>query len=96
MWAVYAFPYIARFENSLKCVLKNSALIAVANLPWTLILLVLLIAAIFAIWVLPVLFILIPVGYMLIANAILEKVFLKYMSEEDIAAEQERNQEFYN
>ena len=33
---------------------------------------------------------------MFAVNLILEKIFRKYMSKEDIAAEEERNQEFYN
>ena len=33
---------------------------------------------------------------MLLANFILEKIFQKYMSPEDLEAENERNQEFYN
>lgn len=96
MWAIYAFSYMARFENSLKQVLKNSAFIAIANLPWSLVLVILLLVAIGAIWLMPAGFLFVPVVYTLIANVILEKVFLKYMSEEDIAAEQERNREFFN
>ena len=44
----------------------------------------------------PPLLMLVPVVYMVIANRILEKIFIKYMSEEDLAAERERNEEFYN
>lgn len=96
MWAMYVFPYIARFENTVRQTLKNAALIAIANLPWTLILLVLLIAAGLLIWMVPPTAMIVPAVYMLIANFILEKVFLKYMSKEDIEAEEERNREFYN
>lgn len=93
---IYLFPYMARFENSLKQSFKNAALIAVANLPWSLLLLVILLAAVFLTWIMPPLAVILPAGYMLAANLILEKIFRKYMSEEDIAAEEERNQEFYN
>lgn len=96
MWGIYLFPYIARFENSMKAVLKNAALIALANLPWTVLLFVLLVAAFLLTWLLPPVIFVLPALYMLLANLILERVFRKYMSEEDIAAEQERNQEFYN
>lgn len=96
VWSVYTFAYMARFENTLKLVLKNAVVIAVANLPWTIILLVLFLGAALLIWMTPILFVIVPVVYILIANAVLERIFKKYMSEEDIAAEQERNQEFYN
>lgn len=93
---IYLFPYMARFENSLKQSFKNAALIAIANLPWSLLLLVILLAAALLTWIMPPLAIVLPAGYMLAANLILERIFRKYMSEEDIAAEEERNQEFYN
>ncbi len=32
----YIFPYVARFRNDIKNIFKNSLLIAVLNLPWTL------------------------------------------------------------
>lgn len=96
MLATYIFPYIARFENTLKETFKNTALIAIANLPWTLLLFVVLAGVAFLTWLTPPVMVLVPAAYMLLANLILEKVFRKYMSEEDIAAEQERNQEFPN
>ena len=67
-----------------------------ANLPWSLLLLVLLAASAFGLWMLPWLMILLPAVYILVANFILERIFRKYMSAEDLEAEQERNQEFFN
>lgn len=96
MWGNCIFPYIARFENDTKSVFKNTLFIALANLPWTLLLFVIYVAACIAVFlILPVVFFM-PGLYAFFSNLILEKVFRKYMSEEDIAAEQERNQEFYN
>lgn len=96
MWGIYLFAYIARFENTTKQVLKNAALIAVGNLPKTLLLFILFVAVCFLIYLLPILIIVLPTIYMLLENFILEKTFRKYMSEEDIAAEDERNSEFFN
>lgn len=93
---IYLFPYMARFENNLKQSFKNAALIAIANLPWSLLLLVLLLAAMLITWMIPPLAFVLPAVYMLAANLILERIFRKYMSEEDLTAEQERNQEFLN
>lgn len=39
--ALYLFPYIARFENTLKNSIKNSFMISIAQLPYTLLLLLL-------------------------------------------------------
>lgn len=95
-WVIYVFPYLARFENGNKAVLKNSGFIAIGNLPKTLLLLVVLAFMCFAVYIFPVIVIIVPAIYMVIANFILEKVFRKYMSEEDIEAEEERNRDFLN
>ena len=36
MWAVYVFPYIGRFANTTKAIMKNALLLAFAHLPKTL------------------------------------------------------------
>lgn len=95
-WGIYIFPYIARFENKTKAVFKNTALISIGNLLYTLLLLAIYVIAWLAVYLLPFLVFAVPALYMLIANYILEKIFRKYMSEEDIAAEEERNRDFYN
>lgn len=40
----YIFPYTARFENNIKNIFKNSLLIAILNLPWTILVIALPIA----------------------------------------------------
>lgn len=96
MWAIYLFPYIARFANTTKEVLKNTALIAVLNLGKTILLFVLSAAVLLFIYLFPVALFVVPAAFMLLVNYILEKIFVKYMSAEDIEAEKERNMEYYN
>lgn len=96
MWGFYVFPYIARFENSTKNILKNTALIAIGNAPWTLLLTVLFFVMWIAIYLVTPITLVMPVLYNLLKNVILEKVFKKYMTPEDLALEEERNREFYN
>ena len=96
MWGFYVFPYIARFENSTKNILKNTALIAISNVPWTLLLMVLFFVMWIALYfVTPIVF-LMPVLYNMMKNIILEKVFKRYMTPEDLALEEESNREYYN
>lgn len=96
MWAIYLFPYIARFENATKQILKNAALIAIGNLGKTLIMFLIFLAAWFVGYIMPVTMVFVPAVFMIIINLLMEKIFRKYMSKEDLAAEEERNQEFYN
>ena len=96
MWANYLFPYIARFENGLKAILKNCAIIALLNIWKTILVMILFIGAVVAVYWFPPAVFIIPSVYMLLANLLLEKVFIKYMTPEDIEAEKERNGESYN
>lgn len=96
MWANYLFPYMARFENTLKAVLKNCVIMALLNLGKSVVLLVLFLAALVVTYVFFPAIMILPAVYMLLANFILEKVFVKYMTPEDIEAEKERNEEFFN
>ncbi len=44
--SIYIFPFIARFENTIKNSLKNAFFISIAQLPYTLLLLLLLVLAV--------------------------------------------------
>lgn len=76
--------------------MKNCAIIALVNFKWSLLLLILFVVTVVGFIFVPVLSMFLPVIYMVIANRILERVFRKYMSDEDIEAEEERNKVEYN
>jgi hypothetical protein len=56
---------------------------------WSLVLLASVAAGVFILWLLPVLTILLPAVEILLFDYILERIFRTYMSEEDLAREQE-------
>lgn len=89
MWVTYLFPYLARFENKTKAILKNSGIIMIANLPWSILLLVLFVVSVGVFVLLPGIGMFIPTIYIVFANMILERVFRKYMTPEDLEAEKE-------
>lgn len=95
-WGFYLFAYMARFENTRKQSMKNTALIALANLGWTILLIIVGNAAALFIYVFPLSIFFVPGLFTLLESFVLEKVFWKYMSEEDRKAEMERNREFKN
>ena len=96
MWSVHLFPYIARFQIGLKALMKNCAFFAVRHLIKTLILFALFIVACLAMVIYFPCVIIAPVLYMLAATFLLEPIYMRYMSDEDYLAEQERNQVYYN
>ena len=104
-WAIYVFPYMARFESLLVAAIhretpdlmkNNVRLMAIGNLPKTFMALMFFLACCIGTYLLPVVAIISPALGMLLLNYILEGVFERYMSDEDREAENERNQEFYN
>lgn len=93
IWSLYLFPYISRFVCTFKDYLKNSFLISIHNLYWSILLLLISAIVLFVLYLFPILIFIVPSGLMRIHNQILEHVFRKYMSQEDLEAEDAYNQE---
>lgn len=96
IWAAYIFPYTARFENTLKNTLKNAGLMAIIHLPRTLIVVAITIVFALVVYILPITLIIVPTLYCWFLSIIMEKIFRKYMSEEDRIAEDDLNREYKN
>lgn len=95
-WAIFTFSYIARFENKLRVIFKNCMLISIRHLGVSILLLLLFVVSAIILWFyLPTIFLL-PALYMLLATYLLEPVYRRYMSDEDLQAENERNMVYYN
>ena len=85
IWAVYIFAYISRFELDWKHVLKNAAILSVTNLPWSALMIGMVILAAFLIrYILPALIFVLPAAFGWIFSIILERIFRKYMTPEDL------------
>lgn len=95
IYSIYIFANLARFENTNKQIVKNAAIMSIAHLPWSLLMLALLALVVFLDLLLPPLIIVLPAVYMWLCNLILEKIFRKYMSDESLLEEEERNREYY-
>ena len=89
VWAIYHFAYIARFENGFKDSFKVSAIFMIANLGWTLAIIAVLIVTVLLVLRFLILLVFIPGLLVCALHPILEKVFRKYMSAEDLAKEEE-------
>ena len=87
MWGLYLFAYLARFENPNKAVMKNSAVIMLLNMPWSIMLLLLFAVAVACFLFVPLVSLFTPTLYIFLANKILERIFRKYMTAEDLEKE---------
>lgn len=95
-WTLYVFPFIARFKTSTKDVFKNTFFMAVANAPMTIVLTGLFAAYCYAIYRWTPLIIVLPALYNVLKSIYIEKIFRKYMTEEQLQHEQELNGVVYD
>ena len=97
---VYALAYIARFTQNVRHILTNSVLMAIRHLPKTLLLVVILAAAVLGCYLFGLGIVFIPAVAALVDSLILESIFVQYMSKEDREKEALRNHpeqyEYYN
>lgn len=95
MWMTYLLPYIARFQNTTGQILRNSAIIMIRNILWSIQNFVIFVAAVILILMIPILLVILPVGCMVLTSMSLERVFRKYMTPEDLELEDKRNGNYY-
>jgi len=93
LWASFVFPYLAKFQNSNRNVLKNCVYITVMNFPVALLNLFLMLLSLIAVVIFPLAVVCVPGIYMVLSCYKLEPVFQKYMTPEDRAKEELLDQE---
>lgn len=91
VWFMYVFAYIARFEDNSKTTLKNAAIMAITNPGYSLIVLAVLLMVLYVCWWLMLFTWFVPALGMVFINLALERVFRKYMTEEELLEEQEND-----
>ena len=92
--ALFTLPYIARFDDKVGRTLKNAFFIMMTHLPTGLLLVLLAAAFVLAVISFAPAILVAPAAYMLLSSYLLERVFRKYMSPEDLKAEEERNRQY--
>lgn len=101
MIVLYVFPVLSRFYNTIKGTLKNSLLIAIANFPYTILMLVITIAPVFitlingyTLWYGLLVWLLAGFSGITFANSFfMKKVLAKYIPKED--AEEEKDPDLW-
>ena len=91
IWFVFVFAYMARFEDTMKTTLKNAAVMAFTNPVSALLVLAITAVALYASWLFIPFVWFIPAIAMVFLNLVIEKVLRKYMTEEELAQEQEND-----
>lgn len=93
VWANYVFSYMARFEDKLRRIFRNTLVIMFVNLIWSLLVLIMFAVACYVVYIFPPVIVIIPAAYMVCLDDVVERVYVKYMTPEQVAEEKERNME---
>ncbi len=93
LWASFLFPYLARFQNNTRTILKNCVFIAIMNFPVGVLNLLLLALPLIAVGMFPLSILCAPGVCMVLRCYALEPVFRKYMTKEDREKEAAKDQE---
>lgn len=91
IYAMYLFPYVARFKARIRDVCKNSLLLILRHPLRLLGIIGLLAFSVFVIWLLPILILIMPSVTMWQISLVQEKTFRLYMTDEDKALEDKLN-----
>ena len=88
---IYALSYIARFTLNFRGVVKNAVLLSVKHLPTTLLVLLTVLCGAGAVYLIPLSMLIVPAIAALVISMLLERVFIRYMTQEDRELEEIRN-----
>lgn len=95
MIIMYIFPYVARFSAPMKSVAKNCTFMMIRHLPWSFLAVLVVAVSAFIMWLIPITLLIMPTLGALVLTFIFERIFVRYMSEEDRLKERKLNGKEY-
>lgn len=94
-FSIFVFPVLSRFELSLKQLVKVVFFMSMKHLPFTIIMLVIQVAAIASVIFVPLLIFIMPVTSTFLISLLMERIFKKYMPKTEESEEQTGKDEWY-
>lgn len=94
-FSLYVFPILSRFEMTIKQLVKASAFMAMRHFPSTIAMLLITAVGILGIYIIPILFFVIPGTIAVINSLLMEKIFKKYMPKRESEEENTSKDEWY-
>lgn len=96
LYSIWVFACVARFENTLRITMKNAVFLTLGNIIYSALIVVIAAGAVFVIWLMPPLVILMPGVAMWFSSELIERSFRRNMTPEQRLEEDERNMEWKN
>jgi uncharacterized membrane protein YesL len=92
---VYIFPLLSRFDMNIKQLIKSSVFMSLRHLPFTILMIAVLVAAILGIITIPTLILFLPAIVTLINSLFMERILKKYTPQSDDAEEDASKDKWY-
>lgn len=83
MVVIYVFPYISRFQDNNRTVIKNAFFLALGNPLRTIVILISTVISAYVLYVIPYLIVIVPTLYMFAVEQMMERNYKKFLPEED-------------
>ncbi|SER93807.1 YesL family protein [Lachnobacterium bovis] len=96
VWMIYTAAYNNRFKENTKTMLKNSAILAVGYLPYSIMIIVVFLAAVLLFYYVKISIFFLPAINSFFVDSLMEKIYRKHMSEEDLKKIQRDEEKKYN
>ncbi len=96
VYAVWIFAYMARFDGPVRMYFGNGVIFAILHLPTSIVIAILGFAAVALVMAIKPLILVVPGVAVWLMSILMERVFRKYMTDEDRALEDERNMDYRN
>lgn len=94
-FGVYVFPILSRFDMTVKQLLKAATFMSMKHLPYTFVMVVVVVGSFFISIYVPLLMFFLPALSLLINSFLMEPIFKKYMPESDGPGEETGKDEWY-
>lgn len=91
LFAVWVLCSIARFNNSLKNIMKNASILMIRHIGTTLLILLIAVAGVVSMMLLPITMIILPAVMVWLMSEVMERVFKKYMTKEELEQEAKKD-----
>jgi len=94
-FSIYIYPILSRFEMSIKQLVKASIFMSLRHLPSTIAMLIITAAGFVLVYMIPILFFVIPGSVVILNSFLMEKIFKKYMPKAETEEENTKKDEWY-
>ena len=94
-FSVYVFPILSRFEMTIKQLFKAAIFMAMRHFPSTVAMVLITAAGIFSVYLIPMLFFVIPGTVAILNSLLMERIFKRYMPKAETEEENTSKDEWY-